>query len=86
MTQGRPLTAEEQNTVLLLHEEGRSATYISTIVRRETDAIRDVTQRGVVRVGGRKRGVRRKFPQRVVRLLLHRAKTGQFTAKQLRDA
>ncbi len=85
MTQGVALTEAEQEVIRALHREGRTSRYVSTMTNRSRDAVLSVIRRGVVRAGGRKRVVRRKLFNRVVRLIVRQARTGLYTARELRD-
>ncbi len=86
MTPGVALTESEDAVILAYSREGPSSRQIVTRTGHGWNTILHLIRRGKVRGGTRKRGIRRKLPMRVVRLILRRAKTGLYTSRELRDA
>lgn len=85
MPKGISLTTEERAVVLALFKEGVSRSRIAMEVKRSRSAISKVIREGQVRGGCRRRGPKRKLKIRVVRLIIRAAKTGEYTARELRD-
>ena len=86
MARGVALTGEEESVILALSREGLSSRQIVMRTGHGRNTILRVIKRGEVRGGTRKRGVRRKIPVCVVRLIIRRAKTGLYTSCDSRDS
>ncbi len=85
MVLGQSLTKEERSEVLKLYEGGKTITAIYVIINRCCSAVRRVITQGTKQGGQRRTGPKRKVLQREVRLLLRQARTGEYSARQLRD-
>lgn len=85
-TKGSVLTTEEQSAILALHRSGQDIPSIVDNVSRSESSVRRVIIRGRVREQPRNRGAKPKISNLLGRLIVRHARTGRYTARQLRDA
>lgn len=85
MARGVALTNEEQASILALCRAGTSLRDIASNVSRSVTAVRNVLKVGRVRMRQRKRGATPKLSAQTRRIIIRKARTGLFSARQLRD-
>ncbi len=85
MVKGTPLTIAEQSAILALYRAKMAMQEISKEVKRSHSAVRTVVLHGRVRRRGARRGPPLKLKDATRRLLKRRARTGLYTARELRN-
>ncbi len=79
------LSSEEQTAILTRSKEGVPMHTIAKQVNRPLSAVSTVVKRSSVTVASKRRDGLKKISTLPPRLLLHRAHTSRYTARQLRD-
>lgn len=86
MGRGCALATEKRAEVIALHERGKLVPKIVNRTNSSTNAVRRVLQNGQVRSREHKTGMKSKIMALALRLIIHQASAGRFTARNLRDA
>lgn len=79
------LTVEEQARILAHSQDNWTVREIAVQVGRSRSAVHKVIKRGMVVAGTRRRGPKPKLSDSDQRLLLRKARTGNYSCRQLRD-
>ena len=86
MGHGTDLTREEQSAILMLNNEHYGPRCIAQKGKRSGSAVAAVVKGGRVCVQSKRKRRKRKISTSLHRLLLRKARTGKYTARQLRDS
>jgi len=86
MPRGVSLTVEEQATILAYHKAEWTIGDIARTTERSPGAVRTVVRRGRVQSRSKRRGPHPKISSAAKRMILRRARTGLYLARDLRDA
>ena len=85
MTQGNPLNDTEKALIKELSKAGKSSRYIGGRINRGKDVVLRFLKNSTKPNGVLQRGITRKFLPQSIRIIRRQAKTGNFTARNLRD-